>query len=486
MQLACGNGQLASSFSWKMPASLCAVPLPRSNLNHSFSSKSFKFVASSVSTSAVAGQTSERSGHDLLELLFQRLVYKWLDDHGRSCTCGIGDLHREQFASLGAVCRALVASVLAALQPLLSITRQDPHCYQLHGLQRFNGDALQCAVVLALSVWVSESFIHSVMDDDRVALHSGVYWAVCVEELGCLINRPASEWDCLVHIFQPEVVSTTHLRDATITSASWVVSSSMSLSSCGWCLGFSPWGSPWISLKHSMHYHWSKVWLLLSPPSSPTRTCYFVQTYAVRCAFLEKHFGPAHHLPHQHGSCVVMHKKHPSYELETLVQRIYLHASPSSSAEWAVLSEPPDQAETPKADHWRGDMCLSMIFLPRHSPYVQSQVRKGGDPPTKRKRGPDIEIWLSWVGLCLDHFPARPTKFPSWNHHGDWRTKVWRGGMLKLRSRKRATYTSACGGNPCVRGNLLSHRTKPDQRMTNLQLHRLLVETNVYEGWDAS
>ena len=111
--------------------------------------------------------------------------------------------------------------MLAGLQPLVSITRQDPHCsdYHLHGFQRLNGSALQCAVVLALSSWVPESFILSVMDDDRLALHGQAYWDACVEELDYLLNLPVAVWDYFVQIFQDEAVSSTHLRDATITSA---------------------------------------------------------------------------------------------------------------------------------------------------------------------------------------------------------------------------------------------------------------------------
>ena len=48
----------------------------------SFSSDPSSLLLPVSTSSSVVGQTFKRSGHELLELLLQRLVYKWQDDHG--------------------------------------------------------------------------------------------------------------------------------------------------------------------------------------------------------------------------------------------------------------------------------------------------------------------------------------------------------------------------------------------------------------------
>ena len=291
---------------------------------------------------------------DFLEKVSRVLLYLW---RWRRFT-------ESRFASLGAASRALVASLLAGLQPLVAITRQDPHCsdYHLHGFQRLAGDALQCAVVLALSAWVSESFIHSVMDDDRVARHGEAYWACCVEELDYLLKLPQAVWGYLAQVFQPEAVSTTQLRDATITSA--LISLCylhfhvfVQLQRLPWSLTLGEPMDQLAALKalplESVHDCCSvRMRALLDLGYSRSELCRALQ-------LLREASWTTIGVEQQHGSCAVMHKKHPSYELETLAQRAYLHAhrallseTPLSQRQRQLLQKA--QADGPKADRLTG------------------------------------------------------------------------------------------------------------------------------------
>ena len=114
-----------------------------------------------------------------------------------------------------------MASLLSGLAPVVQITRSDPHCsdFHLHGFQRLTPKTTFCAVVISLSSWVAESFLHLVMQDDRLARHAGEAWSQCVSELDFVMQLPEAIWQLLVDLVDDPEKSLVHLRDATIQAS---------------------------------------------------------------------------------------------------------------------------------------------------------------------------------------------------------------------------------------------------------------------------
>ena len=223
-----------------------------------------------------------------------------------------------RFGSLGTASRALVASLLAGLEPLVALTREDPHCsnYHLNGFQKIGPAAVEAALVIALSSWVSETYLHMFMDDDRLALRAAEVWDSCVEEVEYLLGLPAQIWDYLVQLLPAEASSSTALRSATVTSAlislcflhSQVFAS---LESLPWCLTQ---GDPEEQLdrlsaldKDSLQDSCSvQLRALIDLGSGREELC-----RALR--LMSQASWTTMGVEQQHGSCAALHKKHPGY-----------------------------------------------------------------------------------------------------------------------------------------------------------------------------
>ena len=231
---------------------------------------------------------------------------------------------------------------------LLYLWRWRPSCsdYHLHGFQNVTPPVKTCAVVIGLSSWVAESFLHLIMDDDRLALYAKDAWQSCEEEFDYLVSLSDGTWQALTQMVSDPDLTITHLRDAVLTAA--LISLGFLHATVFEAFDRFPWS---LALGDS-----TKQLERLADASLDTLQDSFSrrlrglldrgydQAMLLKAiSLLQQASWSTMGVEQQHGSCAAMHKKHPTFGPETLLQRSFLHTYRH------VLQPPRDSARVRRA-----------------------------------------------------------------------------------------------------------------------------------------
>ena len=232
-----------------------------------------------------------------------------------------------RWASLGASCRALLATLLLGLSDIVAITREDPCVseYHLGGFERLSDQVLQYAITTAAGSYPMENFILSLLNDDRLLKCLPELEEDIQEEMHYLQTLPEGVWMRLAGL-SPEL-SAPALQSTVLMAAQTSIAylQDKTLSQARELKGSLTLGN----IDFNLH----QLAVLTVPPSESVASKIW---HLMRAGYCQKQLHDAVRLFQEvpwstqgvecsHGSLSSIHKYHPQYGLATLAGRAMLH-----------------------------------------------------------------------------------------------------------------------------------------------------------------
>ena len=203
---------------------------------------------------------------------------------------------------------------------------QDKTCskYYLNGYSRFHARARFFAVAAAISSRVSEGFQTELMEDNRVASNFENLWGAASRELRWVVDMPDHMWSTLATVARCRA---DELKMKTIEAAHVAYHFI-------WRRVLEPAALfPWKLCRGDLDQNLLDLRNMQAPPDEP---CASNLWHLLQADFPMAQLRGVLHLfgqcswsslpaEQQHGSLSLLHRWHPEYGLESLVQRSFLH-----------------------------------------------------------------------------------------------------------------------------------------------------------------
>ena len=236
---------------------------------------------------------------------------------------------QSRWASLGASCRALLASLLLGLTEIVSITRDNPHVsdYHLGGFERLSEHVMRFAIVCAAGAYPIENFIQCMLHDDRLLRRLSTLEEDLQEEVHYLEHLPADTWSRFASLLadgspgtlQSGVLHVAHVSIAYLHEKTLAPAREY----------------PWSLCVGNIDFNIHQLAVKATPPEEAVAAKIW---HLSRVGFPQAQLHEALLLMREvpwstqgversHGSIASVHKFHPQYGFSTLAARAMLHQS---------------------------------------------------------------------------------------------------------------------------------------------------------------